>query len=178
MEKKSLKKVMLIAVICVVALSVISVVVMQMSKPNGNTLEEREELLRENRDCKGMSIATETQIGDYIICGIYKSAEAGIAVFEQTGNGYKLQRTIIKDKNQVIISPEYLNGKWYQLVWFNGAETKSAEVTITNTDNNETIMTENYDVSNGDIIAICEPDNLKNFSVNAVYHDADGNTYK
>ena len=44
--------------------------------------------------------------------------------------------------------------------------------------NNEVIMEHSYDVSDGNIIAFIEPDGLKNFSLDVVYYDAEGNTYE
>lgn len=178
MEKKALKKVISVFAVGVIAILAIAVIAIQMSKPNGTTLAEREELLREARDCKKMSIATETQIGDYILCGIYDDDKAGIATFEPSGKGYKLQRKTLREKERVIMISEYIDGKWYQLAWFNGAETKTAKLTIKNTDNNEVVVSQDYDVSNGNIIVFDVPDNLDNFSIDFVYYDADGNKYE
>lgn len=178
MEKKALKKVISVFAVGVIAILAIAIIVIQMGKPKGTTLAEREELLRETRDCKKMSIATETQIGKFILCGIYDDDKAGIATFEPSGKGYKLQRTNVRDKDRVIVISEYLDGKWHQLAWFNGAETKTAKLIITNTDNNEVVVSQDYDVSNGNIIVYDVPDNLDNFSTDLVYYDADGNKYE
>lgn len=177
MKTKKLKKVITVFVGIVVVLA-IALVAIQMGKPNGATLLEREELLREHRDCKRMNIATEMQLNNYILCGISDGNKSGIAIFEASGKGYKLQRTTLREQSRVITASEYLNGEWYQLVWFNGADTETAEIVIINTDNHEVIMEQRYDVSAGNIIAFNEPDGLKNFSLNVVYHDAEGNTYE
>ena len=177
MENKKLKRVLLF-VISIVAILAMALVAIEISKPNGTSISEREELLRENSDCKIMNIATELQLDNYILCGIYDENKAGIAIFELSGKGYKLQRTELRDKSRVISSTEYLNGEWYQLAWFNGADTKTAEIIITNTDNNDIIMEQSYDVSDGNIVAFKEPNGLKNFSLSIVYYDADGKAYE
>ena len=104
--------------------------------------------------------------------------KSGIAIFKSSGIGYKLQRTTLREQSRVLTASEYLNEEWYQLVWFHGAETETAEIVIINTDNNEVIMEQSYDVSDGNIIAFNEPDGLKNFSLDVVYYDAEGNTYE
>ncbi len=172
------KNFLFISIIIVAVLLVALFFIIQLSRPNGTTLAERESIIREQKNCKTMSISTEKILENYIICGIYDNNKSGIATFEMTRNGYKLQRITLKDKNSVIISTEYLDERWYQLIWFNGAETKFAELEIINTDNNEIVITESYDVSNGEIIAFCEPDNLVNFSLNVVYYDDNGKAYK
>ena len=178
MEKQTLKKIITIFILVIAVISAITLVSIQMNKPKGTTLSEREELLRENRDCKRMNIATELQLDNYVLCGIYDENKSGIAIFESSGNGYKLQRTTLREQSRVITASEYLNEEWYQLVWFHGAETETAEIVIINTDNNEVIMEHSYDVSDGNIIAFIEPDGLKNFSLDVVYYDAEGNTYE
>ena len=52
MEKQTLKKIITIFILVIAVISAITLVSIQMNKPNGTTLSEREELLRENRNCK------------------------------------------------------------------------------------------------------------------------------
>ena len=133
MEKQTLKKIITIFILVIAVISAITLVSIQMNKPNGTTLSEREELLREYRNCKRMNIATELQLDNYVLCGIYDENKSGIAIFESSGNGYKLQRTTLREQSRVITASEYLNEEWYQLVWFHGVETETAEIVIINT---------------------------------------------
>ena len=177
MENKRLKRVLLF-VIGIVAILAMALVAIEISKPNGTSISEREKLLRENSACKRMNIATELQLDNYILCGIYDENKAGIAIFELSGKGYKLKRIELRGKSRVISSTEYLNGEWYQLTWFNGADTKTVKIIIINIDNNDIIMEQSYDVSDGNIVAFKEPNGLKNFSLSIVYYDADGKSYE
>ena len=103
------------------------------SRPDGSTLQSREEICAEFPRGKDWKIAIEHELNDYIISGIYSSNEmSGIAVFEPYGNGkYKLHSREWRDNDRIIITGITVDNKWYDVIWFNGAKTDYAEITYT-----------------------------------------------
>lgn len=103
------------------------------NRPDGSTLESREELLQERSKGKLWLISVEQKTDNYIISGIYSGYdESGLAVFEPKGIGkYKLQTRVFRDNDRIITTSSYIGGQWYDIVWFNGAKTEYAEITYT-----------------------------------------------
>ena len=119
-------------------------------------------------------IYCEQEIGDYIVSGIYSNTEDGIAVFEPDGSRHKLALEKLCRKNDIIITGCAMDGKLYNIVWFNGAETDYAELIYTiDGVENEPIV---YDVSNREIICNEKPE--KDYILTAKYYDSDGNVYE
>lgn len=148
-----------------------------LSIPDGNSLESREELLKDTPKGITWNIAVEQELQDFIVSGIYSSGgKTGIAVFEQEGNRYKLySREWRNSSDEIIISGISIDGIWYDLIWFYGAETERAELTYTQTDNNaEKTLT--FDTTNMEII--CNRAPADNYTPEVIYYDKDGNTYE
>lgn len=142
----------------------------------GATKENREQLLNESIVPENnWNIATETEIEGYLISAIYASNnKSGLAVFEAGKNdGYKLQRSMTVDTDQVIYTHEFLNNNHYDVIWFNGAQTEYAEVIYTiNGQQQEAIRFDTRDMG-----IIVNPSPAKDYSIDVIYYDADGNTY-
>ena len=70
-------------------------------------------------------------------------------------------------KKHIIISGTIINGEWYDLFWFNGAQTEYAEIIYTiNGVKKETLK---YDTTNMDII--CIKNQAKDYSIEVCYYD-------
>lgn len=148
-----------------------------LSIPDGNTVESREQLLKDSPKGVSWNIAVEKNFQDFILSGIYSSnGKSGIAVFEPDDDRYKLVSKEWRDSSdEIIISGFTVNGTWYDLVWFHGAETKTAELTYTQADNNPE-ETFTFDTSNLEII--CNPAPTDNYTLEVVYYDKYGNRYE
>lgn len=98
-------------------------------KPDGSTVQSREELLENIPKGTDWKIAKETEFKNYIISGMYSSdGKSGIAVFEPLDNGnYKMSSRERRENDEIIISGYIIDGTWYDLVWFNGAQTEYSE---------------------------------------------------
>lgn len=100
----------------------------------GNTTESREKILNTSiAKGKEWSIAKEMELDDYIISAAYSADnKASIAIFEPTANGrYQFSTATNRDSDEIIISGVMINGNWYDLVWFYGAQTEYAEIVYT-----------------------------------------------
>ena len=169
-----MKKKILICVIVFIAVLAGYNVYRQSSQPDGNTAESREEILNAEAKGREFKIYCEQEIGDYTVSGIYSNAQDGIAVFEPDGNRHKLILKELRRKNDIIITGCIMDGKWYNIVWFNGAETNYAELIYTiDGVENEPIV---YDVSNREIICSEKPE--KDYTLTVKYYDSDGNVYE
>ena len=83
-----------IIVFAVILATIVGIGAVQyFNRPDGSTLESREEICSEFPRGKDWKISIEQAFSDYIISGIYsRDGMSGIAVFEPYGNGkYKLQ---------------------------------------------------------------------------------------
>lgn len=148
-----------------------------ISSPKGNSIESREELLN-TAISKGenWTITRETEIDGYIISGAYSSnGKSTIAVFKPGSNGtYIFSTSINRNNDDIIVGGANINGYWYDLVWFNGAQTEYAEIIyIINGKKNETLR---YDTTNMDIIYNKNPQ--KQYSMEIYYYDQKGNRYE
>ena len=146
-------------------------------RPDGSTLESREELLQERSKGKLWLISVEQKIDNYIISGIYSGYdESGLAVFEPKGNGkYKLQTRVFRDNDRIITTSSYIAGQWYDIVWFNGAKTDYAEVTYTLDGVKQDPIIHN---SKGMEIFIHPTPTNNEYGINVVYYDSEGNKYE
>ncbi len=116
-----------------VALFICFGAVRYFGRPDGSTIESREEICAEFPRGKDWKIAVEQELNDYIISGIYSRDEmSGIAVFKPVGNGkYRLHSREWRGQDRIIITGITIDNVWYDIVWFNGAKTDYAEITYT-----------------------------------------------
>ena len=171
--KKKLGLYVLILFVCLVGIFIYYF----NSSPDGDTIESREALL--NDAISGGSdwtIAKETEIDDYIIsCAYSTDGKSTIAVFEPVSNRkYKFSTSTNRDNEDIIVGGAVINGDWYDLVWFNGAQTEYAEVIYTvNGVRKEALK---YDTTNMDLIYIKNPE--KDYSMEICYYDSEGKRYE
>ena len=74
-------------------------------RPDGSTMESREEMLKDIPKGTNWKISTERLLDGYLITGIVSdNGKAGIAVFEPRGNGkYKMQTSYHRNQDEIII---------------------------------------------------------------------------
>lgn len=145
-------------------------------KPDGSTVQSREELLENIPKGTDWKIAKETEFQNHIISGMYSSdGKSGIAVFEPLDNGtYKMSSREWRENDEVIISGYIIDGTWYNLVWFNGAQTEYAEIIYTiDGEEQEPIVCDTKDM---DVLVNESP--AKDYSMSVVYYDENGNAYE
>ena len=145
--------------------------------PTGDTVESREALL-DNAISGGNNwiISKEIEIDNYIIsCAYSANGKSTIAVFEPISNGkYKFSTSTNRDNDNIIIGRAIISGEWYDLFWFNGAQTEYAEIIYTvNGVAKERLK---YDTTNMDLIYIKSPG--KDYSIDVCYYDSNGNRYE
>ena len=172
----TLKKKRLIVISAVILLFLCAAIYKYQSIPDGQTIESREQLLKGIPKGAGWQISTEQLLNDYIVSGIYSTdGKNGIAVFEPTGKGrYKLSSREWRESGRIVISGYAADGIWYDLVWFNDAQTQYAEITYTvDGDRQETIK---HNSTNMEIFIHEAP--AKDYSIDVVYYDSKGNVYE
>lgn len=145
--------------------------------PKGNTVESREKLL-DDAIPKGdnWTILKEVEIDNYIIsCAYSTNGKSTIAVFEPTSNGtYKFSTSTNRENKDIIIGGAIINGEWYDLIWFNGAQTEYAEIIYTvNGVKKEPLK---YDTTNMELI--CIKNSEEKYSIDVCYYDSNGNRYE
>ena len=152
-------------------------VVRYFSRPDGSTLESREKICSEFPRGKDWKIAIEQELNDYIISGIYSSNEmSGIAVFKPYGNGkYKLHSREWRDNDRIIITGITVDNLWYDVIWFNGAETDYAKITYTLDGAKQEPIIHN---SKGMEIFIHPAPTNDEYGIDVVYYDSEGNKYE
>ena len=145
-------------------------------RPDGSTMESREEMLKDIPKGTNWKISTERLLDGDLITGIVSdNGKAGIAVFEPRGNGkYKLQTSYHRNQDEIIIGGVIIEEEWYDLIWFNGTQTERAEVTYTVT--NEASQSTVY-LSDNDAI-ICSLAPFKEYTLHITYYDSEGNKYE
>ena len=170
------KKFLLCGVVLVVCIFAAFIYYVQ-SVPSGNTLESREELLDDAvSKGEGWTIVKEIKIDDCIVSAAYSTDyKATIAIFRSTSNGnYKFSTSLNRSNNDIIIGGAMINGQWYDLIWYNGAQTKYAEITYSISGKEDKIL--KYDTSDGGIIYI--RNNEKEYNLSVCYYDSEGNKYE
>ena len=147
---------------------------------SGATFESRENILNE-ASTKGndWKISKETKIENYIVTAAYSAdGYSSIAVFKPEKSGRYSLSTTHNAKNNNIISADYrVDGKYYDIFWFNGAKTEYAEIIYTVGGKElEPIIVDTKDMP---IIVLESPVSGENFeySYKFTYYDADGNAY-
>ncbi len=172
-----MKKTLLMIIIAVLVIIIVGIAAFSyFGKPDGSTLESREEMLAAFPKGKDWKISIEQKLGDFIISGIYsRDGMSGIAVFEPTGNGkYKLCSREWRDSDDIVISGILIDKIWYDIVWFNGAKTDYAEITYTVDGKEQEAIRHN---AKGMEIFI-NPAPAKDYNLHVVYYDDVGNKYE
>ena len=169
-----MKKTILIGIIIIAVLIAAFLGYQYLASPKGDTVASREELLEEAKG-GAWHIQTETELDGYIVSGAYSDNEAAIAVFAPKGEGkYGLQTTTVREPEESIISGSMIDDKWYDLIWFNGAQSEYAEIVYT-TDGEEQEPLR-FDTRNMNIIFSEAPSN--DYNINVIYYDSEGNKYE
>lgn len=171
-----IKKKFLLGVLFLIV-SIIGISACCMSVPAGNSIQSRERLLNTTIS-KGneWTIAKELELDGYIISAAHSADnKSALAIFEPTANDkYKLLTSTNREKDEIVIDGAIINGNWYDLIWFNGAQTEYAEITYTIDGQSQDTM--RYNTTDMDII-FCK--NLeKEYSINISYYDSNGNKYE
>lgn len=148
-----------------------------LRSPGGETVESRQEMLNaaisKGRD---WTILKELELEDCVVSAAYSAdRKCTLAVFEPQGEGaYRLRTTTTRDADQIIIAGTMANGAWYDLVWFQGAGTEYAEVTYTVGGQEQQPL--RFDTGEMEILSIKNPQ--KEYSMQVVYYDGEGNRYE
>ena len=174
-QKKTFKKVIIVAVIG--AMIVLLIPMFFHFSLKGDTVESREALL-DNAISGGndWTIVKEKEIDGYIVsCAYSTDGKSTIAVFKPASNGkYEFSTSTNRDNKDIIIGGALINGDWYDLVWFNGAQTEYAEVIYTVTGVRKEAL--KYDTTSMDLI--CIKNSEKEYSIEVCYYDSEGNIYE
>lgn len=169
-------EIVLLAVLCLAGLAAVSLYFWH-SVPKGGTQESRERILNDAiSKGSGWTIAKELELDGYIISGACSADhKSTLAVFEPVGNGAcRFSTSTNRNGEEIIVGGAVINGAWYDLIWFAGAETEYAEITYTiNGRQKDTLR---YDTSSMEIIAIQNQE--KEYTIHVAYYDKDGNVYE
>jgi len=166
----------LLTVIAVLLIAIGITVYGYFARPDGATVESREELLGDISYGENWKISTERTVEDHIVCGIYSANEKrGIAVFKPAGNGrYELFNHKTRKQNEIVVLGAVINQTWYDLVWFDGAQTEYAEIICT--PEGGLPQTYTHDSRSGELFVRPAPET--DYALSVVYYDADGNRYE
>ena len=144
--------------------------------PVGNTVESRQAQLNKSI-AKGESwtIVKELTVEDTIISAASSSdGKAALAIFEPVSNrGYQFVSSTNRNQNEIIISGASIQGNWYDLIWFDGAQTDHAQIIYTINDTPQKPLL--FDTNDMDII--CIQNKEKEYNLSVTYYDQDGNAY-
>lgn len=172
MKTKSLLYV-LIPLVCIIGVFVYFSNIL----PKGDTVDSREALL-DNAIPRGnnWTISKEIEIDNYIIsCAYSTNGKSTIAVFEPASNGkYRFLTSTNRENDNIIIGSAIISGEWYDLFWFNGAQTEYAEIIYTVNGVAKEVL--KYDTTNMDLIYIKNSE--KDYSIDVCYYDSNGNRYE
>lgn len=172
--KKNKKVFIAIILLCFVGILIYSI---NSQAPRGDTVESQEKILnRALQGGKNWTIYNAAYIDNYQISGAYSTnGKSAIVVFEKMDNGNsKLVLSTTENNDSIIVSGMIINQEWYDLIWFNGAQTEYAEITYTIP--GEEKKTIRFDTSQMGVIYT--PAVAETYSWNVIYHDEYGNTYK
>lgn len=177
MKNKSTRKYIIIVVVVLIVLGIFGIYNQHQKKFGGSTVESREMILEKaNSKGRGWKIATELELDGYIISGAYSEDNmSAIAVFKPDKNGkYIFVNSTNRNNDEIITSNAIINDVWYDLVWFNGAQTEYAEITYTIDNNIWNPL--RYDTTNMNII--CNEAPGDDYIMNVSYYDSKGNKYE
>ncbi len=170
-----MKKVKMHMLFLLVIFIVVGIFKYYFNVPDGSTIVSREEMMKDLPKGNNWTTAIEKSFEDCIISGIYSDkGKSGIAVFSSKKNGkYKLVSREWRENDQIIISSAFVNGDWYDIIWFNGAQTEYAEITYNISGKEQKLI---HNSQNMEIFVNPSPDT--DYSINVVYYDKEGNIYK
>ena len=171
--KKRLLLLIVIAMVAIICLGVYHF----CSRPDGTTLASREEILNASLSRgEGWSIVTETEVKGYLIgAAVSTDGKCSLIVFEPLQNGkYRFTTSVNRDRDQIIIGGTMIADTWYDLIWFNGAQTKYAEVVYTIDGQEQEALRYNT----ADMEILCIPNAEKEYTLEVVYYDQYGNTFR
>ena len=144
--------------------------------PKGDTIESQQKILNKALPSgRNWTIYNAAYIDGYKISSAYSSNnKSAIVIFEPTDHGgYKLISSKVEDSEHIIVYGVMINGKWYDLVWFNGAKTEYALVTHTvNGIKREPLK---FDTHAMQLIVV--PMDETSYSWDVVYYDGTGQQY-
>ncbi len=170
MMKKKFLLPILIIIVCIIVYFI-------WSQPSGNTVESREQILN-NEITRGndWTILKEIKIEGYIISGAYSADDKStLAIFEPISNNkYKFAKSTNRYNDEIIISGFKINDDWYDLIWFNGAQTQYAEVIYTIDGQMQDTL--KYNTTDMNIIYNKNP--AKEYTMKVCYYDDKGNKYE
>ena len=142
--------------------------------PRGDTVESREAILRNERQIQ-WEIRTERELEEHLLCGITAGQRAGIAVFAPADDGYELlSRRWVDRPEAIVIDHALIGGKWYDLIWFSGAQTEYAELAYSQPGKATEIR--RADTADGQVVYSEMP--AGDYSLEVRYFDAQGNEYE
>ena len=147
------------------------------SASQADTAERREQILREAISTgSDWTIVKETELDGYLISGAYSTDnQSALAIFEPVGNGnYKLMTATNQNREEILIDRARIRDKWYDFIWFDGAETEYAEITYTIGESESD--TRRYDTRDMEILCCESPET--EYTLQVVYYDRDGNPYQ
>ena len=145
------------------------------SLPDGSTVESREKMLSGTPKGTEWTIWQEQELENCLLSSIYSDTKSGIAVFQSTENAkYQLVSQEWRNSDEIVISGVSVEGEWYDLIWFNGAETDHAEVTYSVGGGENKLL--DFDVS--DMKIICSKAPAKEYTLAVKYYDNDGKVYE
>ena len=141
----------------------------------GAAREDREELLGGHVvPERNWNIVNETEVGGYLVSAYASNDKSGLAVFAANKNGgYEFEHATTANTNDIIVTNDFWNATHYDLIWFNGAQTEYAEVIYTIDGKQQDAL--RFDTTDMDIIV--NPSPAKEYSLQVIYYDAEGNTY-
>lgn len=145
--------------------------------PKGSTVAEREDLLNKAISSgTNWKIATETEMEDYLISAAYSTnGRITLAIFKPSPlGGHQFQTSTNRNQGEIITSGVTIGDTYYDLIWFNGAQTQYAELQYTIDGKKQDAI--KYDTTNMDII--CHQNSAKEYEMSVAYYDSDGNKYE
>ena len=170
------KKAVITIIIFICAFFMLFAVTSVVGGEDGKTTQSREELISQLPKGKDWKIYSETYIGDYIAAGAYSSdGQSQIVVFKPYGNGkYKVSTRTIRDSSEIIVSQHIIDDKFYDIVWFNGAQTSYARLTYSQEGKDDTIV----EFETEDMPVIYNQSPSGDYNLEVIYYDDDGNIYE
>ena len=162
--------ILIVGLVCLVAFE-------RIWGPEGDTLADREKILNEALSVgSGWNISREKELDGFLISAASsQDGKACLAVFEPSPKGgYVLSTSVSQDQDEILMTGAKIREHWYDLIWFQGAETEYAEIQYTAA--GAELPPARYDTSDMEILCIESP--AKEYTLKAVYFDAEGNVYE
>ena len=162
--------ILVVGLVCLVAFE-------SIFAPKGDTLADREKILNESLAVgRGWTISREKELDGFLISAASsQDGKACLAVFEPAGQeGYTLSASASQDGGEILVTGIQTGESWYDLIWFQGADTEYAEIRYTIAGAEQAPV--RYDTSDMEILCVENP--VKEYTLQAVYVDANGKVYE